>query len=1121
MRQTRSTYFWRDDDPLWYKDAVIYEVHVRAFYDSNGDGIGDFPGLTQKLDYLRDLGVTTVWLLPFYPSPLKDDGYDISDYTDIHPSYGTLKDFRAFIRAADERGLRVITELVLNHTSDQHPWFQRARHARAGTRARDFYVWNSDSLKYPEARVIFKDFERSNWTYDPVVGAYYWHRFYAHQPDLNFDNPRVRSAVLRVMSYWLGLGVSGLRLDAVPYLYEREGTNCENLPESHAFLKELRQQVDKRFRNRMLLAEANQWAEDAAAYFGEGDECHMAFHFPLMPRLFMAIRMEDRFPIVDILEQTPSIPDACQWALFLRNHDELTLEMVTDEERDFMYRVYAHDRQSRINLGIRRRLAPLLNNDRKKMELMNALTFSLPGTPVVYYGDEIGMGDNFYLGDRNGVRTPMQWSADRNAGFSAANPQRLYLPVTIDPEYHYETINVEAQQNNPDSFLWWMKRLIAVSRRYRAFGRGSIEFLHPGNRKVLAFIRRYENETILVVANLSRHAQHTYLALAGLAGRVPVELFGRNDFPTVTDAPYLVSLGPHAFYWFSLESRVAPVEETVRSDATPPISLVVRRGPDDLLKRTYRSRFESALLRHARRSRWFGGKARQTRNATIVDSVPIPMNDHPGLLTILRVEFTEGEPESYLIPVAFARSEAATQVTNESPWSVIATVDSRGAPAGTGYVAYDALASPDFRTALIETVERRRCFKGQHGAVTGHRTRGVFTRTRGSPQEKLESVPVRAEQTNSSIVYGDRFILKLYRRLEEGTSPELEIGRYLTERQPFPNITPVAGAIEYRSEPPTEPVALAILHKYARAEGDAWDFTLDALGRYFEHALARTGATAPLPAVRSPLALSREPVPPEADEAVGPYMESARLLGQRTAELHLALASAVEDEGFAPEPFSAIYQRSLYHGYRAYTIQVLGELTNALASLPPGAREDAQATIARGDAILARFQAITRRRIAAMRIRCHGDYHLGQVLRTGSDFVIIDFEGEPARSLGERRIKHSPLKDIAGMLRSFHYATHVALRGRTTTVIRGEDLPVLEQWAQAWQLWVSGAFLHAYLDLMADTPVLPAKPEDIAVVLDAYVLQKALYEVSYELNNRPDWLRVPLQGIAQVLESTP
>ncbi|OLD71808.1 MAG: maltose alpha-D-glucosyltransferase, partial [Acidobacteria bacterium 13_1_40CM_2_56_11] len=492
--------FTLEDDPLWYKDAIIYELHVRAFYDSNDDGIGDFAGLTQKLDYLQDLGITAVWLLPFYPSPLRDDGYDIADYTAVHPSYGSVNDFRAFLREAHRRGIRVISELVLNHTSDQHAWFQRARRARPGSPARKFYVWNDTTEKYKEARIIFKDFETSNWTRDPFANQYYWHRFYHHQPDLNFESADVRRSLLAVVNFWLGMGVDGMRLDAVPYLYERDGTNCENLPETHQFLKNLRKKVDERFRNRMLLAEANQWPEDAIAYFGSGDECHMAFHFPVMPRMFMALRMEDRFPIIDILAQTPPISETCQWALFLRNHDELTLEMVTDEERDYMYRAYAHDPQMRINLGIRRRLASLLGKDWNRIELMNALLFSLPGTPVLYYGDEIGMGDNIYLGDRNSVRTPMQWSADRNAGFSKASPHRLYLPIVIDPDSHYEAFNVEAQQNNPHSMLWWMKRLIAMRKRYKAFGRGTLEFLYPENHRVLAFIRRYQDEIILVIA---------------------------------------------------------------------------------------------------------------------------------------------------------------------------------------------------------------------------------------------------------------------------------------------------------------------------------------------------------------------------------------------------------------------------------------------------------------------------------------------------------------------------------------------------------------------------------------------------------------------------------------------
>ena len=539
-------------NPQWYKDAIIYEARVRSFFDSNGDGYGDFRGLASKLDYLQDLGVTALWLLPFYPSPMRDDGYDIADYTDVHQEVGALSDFEFFLEQAHARGLRVITELVLNHTSDQHPWFKRARRAPPGSTDRDFYVWSDTPERYREARIIFKDFEPSNWAWDPVARAYFWHRFYAHQPDLNFENPAVHEALFGVVDFWFGKGVDGLRLDAVPYLYEAEGTNCENLPQTHAFLKRLRAHVDARFSDRMLLAEANQWPEDAVAYFGNGDRCHMAFHFPLMPRMFMANRMEDRFPLIDILNQTPSIPENAQWATFLRNHDELTLEMVTDEERDYMYRVYAEDPQARVNLGIRRRLAPLLGNDRRRIELMNALLFALPGTPVIYYGDEIGMGDNIYLGDRNGVRTPMQWNQDRNAGFSAANPQRLYLPLVADPENHPAAVNVEAQQNNPTSLLWWMRRLIGAARRSPSLSRGDIEFLYPENRKVVAFLRTFEDDRTLVVANLSRSAQFVELDLSRFDGRQPVELIGRVAFPRIGQLPYLLTLGPHDFLWFEL-----------------------------------------------------------------------------------------------------------------------------------------------------------------------------------------------------------------------------------------------------------------------------------------------------------------------------------------------------------------------------------------------------------------------------------------------------------------------------------------------------------------------------------------------------------------------------------------
>jgi len=1119
MAASDKRYFWRDDDPLWYKDAVIYELHVRAFYDSNGDGIGDFPGLTEKLDYLRDLGVTAIWLLPFYPSPLKDDGYDISDYTSVHSSYGTIRDFKDFLREANYRGLRVITEIVLNHTSDQHPWFQHARRATTGSRWRDYYVWSDTWDRCKEARVIFKDFEPSNWAWDPVAKAYYWHRFYSHQPDLNFDSPHVREAILRVMSYWLGLGVSGLRLDAVPYLYEREGTDCENLPETHAFLKELRRQIDERFQNRMLLAEANQWSEDAIAYFGEGDECHMAYHFPLMPRMFMAIRMEDRFPIIDILQHTPSIPETCQWALFLRNHDELTLEMVTDEERDYMYRVYAHDTQARLNLGIRRRLAPLLNNDRKKIELMNGLLFSLPGTPVIYYGDEIGMGDNYYLGDRNGVRTPMQWSADRNAGFSRANPQRLYLPVNIAPEYHYEAVNVEAEQNNPDSLLWWMKRLIALRKRFKAFSRGSLEFLHTENRKILAFLRRYEDETILVVANLSRLAQHTSLNLTEFTEKVPIEIFGQTEFPIIKEAPYSVTLGPYAFYWFSLESKrlehidlsTAPVEVSV-------LTLTLKGEFKDLYNHRRRPVLEAALLGYIRQRRWFGGKARYIRSSEIQDVIAIPYDTAVAYLILIRIEYSEGEPETYLVPVTFALGERASHVVNESPQAVIAHLKLRGKGADGEGVVYDALVEPDFRNALLKAIAQRRRFRGDKGEIVTSHTRMVFRKVRGSVEEALESDLLKGEQTNTSVVYGDRFKLKLFHRLEEGVNPELEIGRFLTEKEPFPNAPPVAGVIEYRTRW-QEAVTLGILHGYVRNEGDAWQYTLDSLGRYFEEVLAQPDTEAPMPTGDSLLDIIDESVPPIVKDTIGSYLASAQLLGQRTAELHLTLASATDDQNFVPEPFSVTYQRALYHGMRGFTLQVLQLLRQHLRDLPDEVKADAQKVLSLEGVIIARFQDVTKRKLTGMRIRCHGDYHLGQILYTGNDFVITDFEGEPARHVGERRIKRLPLRDAAGMIRSFHYAVYVALYGQGSTIPRPEDLPILERWAQAWYLWVSATFLKAYLQIMADTPILPQTREGMKVILDAYLLDKAIYELNYELNNRPDWVGLPLQGILQLLET--
>ncbi len=1103
------------DDPLWYKDAIVYELHLRAFSDSQGDGVGDFPGLTEKLDYLEDLGVTTLWLLPFYPSPLKDDGYDISDYTSIQPVYGSMHDFRTFVDEAHRRGLRVITELVLNHTSDQHPWFQRARRAAAGSRWRDFYVWSDTPERYQEARIIFRDSEYSNWTWDHVARAYYWHRFYAHQPDLNYDNPTVRRAIFRTIDFWLRLGVDGLRADAVPYLYEREGTNCENLPETHAFLKELRSHVDANFKNRMLLAEANQWPEDAAAYFGNGDEFHMAFHFPLMPRMFMAIRMEDHFPLIDIIRETPAIPETCQWAVFLRNHDELTLEMVTDEERDYMYRMYASDPAARLNLGICRRLAPLLNNDRKKIELMNGLLFSLPGTPVIYYGDEIGMGDNFYLGDRNGVRTPMQWSPDRNAGFSHANPQKLYLPPIIDPEYLYESINVENQRNNPHSLLWWMRHTIALRKRFKAFGRGSLEFLQPRNRKVLAFLRRYKDETILVVANLSHAAQQVQLDLAEFQGRVPVELFGRAEFAPIGDGKYYFTLGPHAFYWFSLESERV---ERLRFRALSPEAVIALPTLAETEATLFRKEnwfvLEAVLLDYIRGRQWFRGQTRESWALQILDIIPVNSPKFTANLVFIDVVYTQGDPETYILPLTSTPADRAEEIIAEYPHAVIARLKPRGKDGDKESLLIDALVDKDFCTFLTKAIGRRRSFKGRTGEVIASRTR-VFRSLQGGTEVSLEPVPVKAEQINTSVVYGDRLILKLFRRIEEGVNPELEIGRFLTERTSFAHVSRVAGALEYQRRK-GKTTTLAILQSFVPNEGDAWQYTLDTLNRYFQYVLAHPTVQVPPISQKHLLALLKEPTA-LAQETIGPYLLSAQLLGSRTAELHVALASARNDPDFAPEPFSLIYQKSLSHAMRSFATQTLQMLRERSKELPEELRQNAQQILDSEESIMRRFRLIRNRKMSATRIRCHGDYHLGQVLYTGKDFVIIDFEGEPARSLSERRIKRSPLSDVAGMIRSFHYAAHSALLHQSSLALKPEDLPALEHWAQFWYVWVSSSFLMSYLNGVEQARLLPDDPEQLRILLDAYLLEKAIYEIGYELDNRPDWLKVPLQGILQLI----
>ncbi len=966
-----------------------------------------------------------------------------------------------------------------------------------------------------------------------MARAYYWHRFYSHQPDLNFDNPRVRKMVLRVVDFWLGMGVDGLRLDAVPYLFEREGTNCENLPETYAYLGELRAHVDQKFRNRMLLAEANQWPEDAVAYFGKGDICHMAFHFPLMPRIFMALHMEDRFPIVDILEQTPSVPEICQWALFLRNHDELTLEMVTDEERDYMYRVFARDSRARINLGIRRRLAPLMDNHRRRIELMNMLLLSLPGTPVLYYGDEIGMGDNYYLGDRNGVRTPMQWSPDRNAGFSQANPQRLFLPVIIDPEYHYESLNVETQQRNPTSLLWWMKRVISFRKRIKAFGRGTLEFCGSENPKVLAFIRKFQEEHVLVIANLSRFYQVAQLGLSAYAGYIPEEIFGQNRFPAIRETPYILTLGPHSSLWLQLRKEEEPLR--IRQKGALP-ELQTTKSWEMVLEGNARQRLEEEILpAYLPGCRWFGRKAKAIRKVSIVESIPIGEKPDLSFILFLEVRYTESPPEFYQLPLSFAWTRKVQppeeefivegqrvlldyawltirgqMILEEVPQGVIArlVVDRDEG------ILYDAVFDDKFREAMLAMIGRHKKVRGQRGILAG--SPGKEFRSLGDRKPwPLNSRVLKAEQTNTSLLYEDVFYGKLFRGLKEGINPDLEISRFLTEKACFTHIPPYAGSLEYRPSG-GEIITVGLLQGSVSNQGDAWTFTQDALGRYFEHVLSRQGALPKIPEA-SPALLSKDfsASIPMGELIEGHFLEMVSLLGRRTGEMHLALSSRPEEVDFTPEPFSLFYQRSLFQSMRTLLRRVMQTLKSRLRNLPADLQAEASWILGAEASILSRLQKITARKLDTARIRIHGDYHLGQVLYTGKDFILIDFEGEPARAMTERRLKHSPFRDVAGMMRSFHYASCNALLREAS--LRPDDIPAMMPWTDLWYKFIWGVYLNSYFETVKGAPFIPGKKEETETMLKIFLLEKAVYELGYELNHRLDWLMVPIKGIKDLL----
>jgi maltose alpha-D-glucosyltransferase/alpha-amylase len=1103
-----------NDDPLWYRDAVVYQVHVRGYFDSDGDGVGDFAGLSRQLDYIQSLGVSCLWLQPFYPSPLRDDGYDIASYQGVHPSYGTRRDFRHFLDQAHHRGIRVITELVINHTSDQHPWFQAARRARPGSAKRDYYVWSDTDQKYAGVRIIFTDTERSNWTWDPDAGAYYFHRFFHHQPDLNFDNPQVRKAVMKVMRFWLDMGVDGMRLDAVPYLIEREGTICENLPETHAVLREIRRELDARYRNRMLLAEANQWPADVLQYFGAGDECHMTFHFPLMPRLFMALRQEDRHPITEILNQTPDIPQDCQWAIFLRNHDELTLEMVTDEERDYMYQAYAADPQMRINVGIRRRLAPLMENSRPRIELLNGLLLSLPGTPILYYGDEIGMGDNIYLGDRNGVRTPMQWTADRNAGFSRADPARLYAPVIMDSIYGYQSINVEAQERSPYSLLNWMRRAIALRQRHRTFGRGSMELLYPDNRHIFAFVRRYEDDDpILVVANLSRSMQAVALDLSRFSGLVPVEMSGGTELPKVADAPYFLTLGPYDFYWLSLR-REPPSPISVRAGALiegdeAPSPLLL--GPDwtQVLDGSTRTLLERRYLPwFLRRQRWFGTRPETLLQVRVSDWGYLSDGREPSLLAVVAAEFDGGATDHYALPLTMVSGERAETALRDTPAAVIARV--AGARKGAILGRLDAESAHALLAAVADAAEIRM----QGGRMLATRT-SAFARARGDAVAPLPAAPSTAEQSNSSVRFGDRLILKVIRRLWPGANPELQLGRFLTEQAGFTRAPALAGGLTYRDRAGGEST-LAVLHELVPHQRDGWRHALADLGLYFDRAVTWDVEQSQLP---EPFDTWTVTIPELARSTVGGYLELAAKLGQRTAELHLAFSSPEADRELGTAALERDAADRLVATIAGEASATLAMIAGLDSSAPDAARDAASRLRASEN----RLQDAIRHAVDDLKpgvrlTRIHGDYHLGQVLLNEEDFTIVDFEGEPARPIEERRRLQSPLKDVAGMLRSFHYATGAALSSEQT-LVQPQELERLARWAVWWRMWASTAFLQAYRQTAGDAPFLPGSQRALDDLLRLLLIEKACYEIRYEFAHRPSWIGIPVEGLLELLES--
>ncbi|KAB1127281.1 maltose alpha-D-glucosyltransferase [Neorhizobium galegae] len=1076
-----------DGDPLWYKDAVIYQLHIKSFFDANGDGIGDFQGLHEKLDHIASLGANAIWLLPFFPSPRRDDGYDIADYGNVSSDYGTIEEFQAFVEAAHQRGIRVIIELVINHTSDQHPWFQRARHAPAGSPERDFYVWSDTDQKFPETRIIFLDTEKSNWTWDPVAGAYYWHRFYSHQPDLNFDNPQVLEELLGVMRFWADTGIDGFRLDAIPYLVEREGTNNENLPETHEILKKIRASLDSTHPGKMLLAEANQWPEDTNEYFGNGDECNMAFHFPLMPRMYMAIAKEDRFPITDIMRQTPEIPENCQWAIFLRNHDELTLEMVTDEERDYLWNIYAADRRARINLGIRRRLAPLMERDRRRIELMNALLLSMPGTPVLYYGDEIGMGDNIYLGDRDGVRTPMQWSPDRNGGFSKADPARLVLPPVMDPLYGYEAVNVEAQGSDAHSLLNWTRRMLALRNKYSAFGRGSLKFLTPGNRKILAYLREYNGETILCVANLSRLPQAVELDLAHFAGRVPIELSGMSPFPPIGQLTYLLTLQPFGFFWFQL---VAEADGPVWRKEPPEqmqdmVTMVTRRDLQELIDqpRLAATLSNEVLPAYLGKRRWFGAKGEILNGASLVSATAIPFANNI-LLGELEAE-VDGRKDTYLLPLAVSWDDA--QPTALAQQLALARIR-QGRRVG---FLTDGFAMEGLARGVMRGLRERSVISGRAGTLEFIGTESLDGLT---VNDEMAVRWLSAEQSNSSLILGDLAMVKLIRHVFPGVHPEVEMTRYLTNVG-YQNTAQLLGEV-VRTAPEGNRYTLIIVQSAIRNQGDAWNWMLSNLRRAIDEIVV-TG-------------LEGEVV----DEHFKPLVNLVATIGKRLGELHVALAQATDDPDFQPVRATAADAKKWREAVTGQVSHSLAILEKTVQGLDSDIAIEAKALLDRRDDLLGLATHLASAVKGTLMTRNHGDFHLGQILVAEGDAYIIDFEGEPTRDLTERRAKTNPLRDVAGLLRSLSYLAASADLDREI-VSEVDDARHRELVARFIEM-AEPAFLDAYFEATENSEALRIPQEARTRILDLFLLEKAAYEIAYEVRSRPHWLPLPLAGFSAI-----